>query len=231
LLFLLDGTSPGDPFPDPEMAETDPDGLLAVGGDLSPERVLQAYRQGIFPWYDDSQPVLWWSPDPRMVLFPDELHVSRSLRKLLRQGRFDITFDQAFGQVIRACAEPRRGESGTWLGREMIAAWETLYAQGQAHSVEAWGNGQLLGGLYGTALGAVFFGESMFSRKSNASKAAFVCLTRSLSRAGFGLVDCQIHTEHLASLGARLIPRTEFLARLGELQAESVRFPHKVICA
>jgi len=231
LLFLLDGTSPQEPFPDPEMAETDPDGLLAVGGDLSPERVVQAYRQGIFPWYDESQPILWWSPDPRMVLYPGELHVSRSLRKLLRQERFSITFDQAFDQVIRACAAPRNGEAATWLTAEMIKTWESLHEQGIAHSVEAWRSDRLVGGLYGNVLGGVFFGESMFARESNASKVAFVCLTRSIEQAGFGLVDCQVYTEHLASLGARLIPRSRFLHSLRELLNQPVRFPSDAICA
>jgi len=230
LLFLLDGTSPEEPFPDPELAETDPDGLLAVGGDLSCERVIQAYRQGIFPWYDDTQPILWWSPDPRMVLFPEELHVSRSLGKLLRKNPFRITFDQAFGEVIRACAAPRRGEPGTWITSEIVLAWEMLHAQGMAHSVEVWREGELVGGLYGAVLGAVFFGESMFSRESNASKVAFVCLTRSLYQSGFKLVDCQIYTQHLASLGARLIPRKQFLSMLKDWQKESVGFPRETLC-
>ncbi|WP_456446889.1 leucyl/phenylalanyl-tRNA--protein transferase [Thiolapillus sp.] len=231
MLFLLDGTSPQEPFPDPELAETDPDGLLAIGGDLAPERIVQAYRQGIFPWYDESQPILWWSPDPRMVLFPDELHLSRSLRKLLRQEKYGITFNQAFSQVIRACAEPRRHESGTWLTREMILAWEVLHDRGIAHSVEVWQEDELVGGLYGNALGAVFFGESMFSRQSNTSKLAFACLTHSLALAGFELIDCQVYTEHLASLGARPIPRKQFLSRLGALQREPVSFPRDVVCA
>ncbi len=231
MLFLLDGTSSQEPFPDPEMAETDPDGLLAVGGDLSPERVVQAYRQGIFPWYDESQPILWWSPDPRMVLYPRELHVSRSLRKLLRQERFSITFDQAFGQVIRACAAPRKGDPATWLTAEMIKTWESLHEQGIAHSVEAWRGGRLVGGLYGNVLGGVFFGESMFARESNASKVAFVYLTRSIEQAGFELVDCQVYTDHLASLGARLIPRRRFLDNLGKLLDKPVRFPSEAICA
>jgi leucyl/phenylalanyl-tRNA--protein transferase len=231
LLFLLDGTSPLEPFPDPEKAETDPDGLLAVGGDLSPERIVQAYRQGIFPWYDDSQPILWWSPDPRMVLFPEELHVSRSMRKLLRQNRFSVTFDQAFGQVIRACAAPRSHESGTWLTGEMILAWEVLHEQGIAHSVEAWRDGKLVGGLYGNALGSLFFGESMFSREANASKVAFICLVRSLIQSGYELIDCQVYTEHLASLGARRIPRKQFLARLKKSLCASVSFPREVSCA
>ena len=213
------------------MAETEPDGLLAIGGDLSPERVVQAYRQGIFPWYDESQPILWWSPDPRMVLYPAELHVSRSLRKLLRQGRFSVTFDQAFGQVIRGCAAPRNGEAGTWLTAEMIKTWERLHEQGIAHSVEAWRDGRLAGGLYGNALGGMFFGESMFARESNASKVAFVCLTRSIEQAGFGLVDCQVYTDHLASLGARLIPRRQFLDSLKRLLKQPARFPTEPLCA
>nr|WP_052470283.1 leucyl/phenylalanyl-tRNA--protein transferase [Thiolapillus brandeum] len=227
----MDGTSPLEPFPDPEKAEINPDGLLAVGGDLAPERIVQAYRQGIFPWYDESQPILWWSPDPRMVLFPDELHVSRSMRKLLRRKKFSVTFDQAFGQVIRACAEPRSHEPGTWLTQEMILAWEALHEQGIAHSVEAWRDGKLVGGLYGNALGSLFFGESMFSREANASKVAFICLVRSLVHSGYELIDCQVYTEHLASLGARMIPRKQFLARLKKSLRIPVSFPREVSCA
>ncbi|WP_457676989.1 leucyl/phenylalanyl-tRNA--protein transferase [Thiolapillus sp.] len=230
MLFLLDGTSPREPFPDPELAETDPDGLLAVGGDLSPERVIQAYRQGIFPWYDESQPILWWSPDPRMVLYPEELHVSRSLRKLLRRKHFFITFDRAFDKVIRSCAAPRRKENTTWLTPEMIRTWEMLHEQGIAHSVETWLDDRLVGGLYGNVLGGVFFGESMFARESNASKVAFACLVRSLQEAGYGLVDCQVYTAHLASLGARLIPRKRFLNQLAELLDCPADFPEEPLC-
>jgi len=211
LIHLLDGTPPELPFPDPAAAETDPDGLLAVGGDLSPQRLVNAYRQGIFPWYSRGQPILWWSPDPRMVLFPEALHVSRSLRKELRQERFKITFDQAFDAVIRGCAAPRHPGEGTWLTPEMVAAYRALHEQGIAHSAEAWLEDQLVGGLYGIQQGSLFFGESMFSRVTNASKSAFVHLVRSLQALGCPLIDCQVYTPHLESLGATLIPRTRFL--------------------
>ncbi|WP_457668325.1 leucyl/phenylalanyl-tRNA--protein transferase [Thiolapillus sp.] len=231
MLFSLDDSRPGEPFPDPSLAETDPDGLLAVGGDLAPERIVQAYRQGIFPWYGEDQPILWWSPDPRMVLFPDDLHVSRSLAKELRRKRFRVTFDLAFDQVIEACAQPRKDEPGTWLTPEMIVAYRALHQLGIAHSVEVWQDGELMGGLYGNALGSVFFGESMFSRISNASKVAFVCLVRSLSRSGYRLIDCQVFTPHLQSLGADLIPRERFLSLLNEQVKDLRRFPLEVSCA
>jgi len=231
LLFSLDDTRPGEPFPDPSLAETDPDGLLAVGGDLSTERIVQAYRQGIFPWYGESQPVLWWSPDPRMVLFPHELHISRSLAREMRKKRFQITFDRAFDQVIQACARPRGKDDGTWLVPDMVAAYQRLHRQGIAHSVEAWREGELVGGLYGNALGGVFFGESMFARLPNASKVAFVCLIRSLADAGFRLIDCQVYTPHLQSLGARLVPRDEFLSLLDDAVHDERHFPVEVSCA
>ncbi len=230
MLFSLDDTQPGEPFPDPSLAETDPDGLLAVGGDLSAERIVQAYRQGIFPWYGESQPILWWSPDPRMVLFPDELHVSRSLAREMRKGCFQVTFDQAFDRVIEACAQSRQADDGTWLTAEMVAAYRCLHRQGIAHSVEAWQEGVLVGGLYGNALGSVFFGESMFARIPNASKVAFVCLVRSLEHVGFRLIDCQVHTPHLQSLGARLIPRDEFLSLLNGTVNHPQRFPVDMSC-
>lgn len=230
MLFSLDDSRPGEPFPDPSLAETEPDGLLAVGGDLTAERIVQAYRQGIFPWYGDDQPILWWSPDPRMVLFPEELHVSRSLAKELRRERFQVTFDLAFDQVIQACAQPRKDGEGTWLMPEMIVAYRQLHKLGIAHSVEAWQDGELVGGLYGNALGSVFFGESMFSRVANASKVAFVCLVRSLSRAGYSLVDCQVFTPHLQSLGAGLIPRSQFLSLLNDGVNDLRRFPLEVSC-
>ncbi|HID46148.1 MAG TPA: leucyl/phenylalanyl-tRNA--protein transferase [Chromatiaceae bacterium] len=231
MLFSLDESRPGEPFPDPSLAETEPDGLLAVGGDLTPERIVQAYRQGIFPWYGEDQPILWWSPDPRMVLFPEKLHVSRSLAKELRRERFQVTFDLAFDQVIQACAQPRKDDEGTWLTPEMIVAFRQLHQLGIAHSVEAWQDGELVGGLYGNALGSVFFGESMFSRVPNASKVAFVCLVRSLSRTGYKLVDCQVFTPHLQSLGADLIPRADFLPLLKDGVADLRRFPIEVSCA
>jgi leucyl/phenylalanyl-tRNA--protein transferase len=204
---------PDDPelwFPNVELALQEPDGLLAVGGDLSEDRLLLAYRSGIFPWYGPGQPILWWSPDPRLVLFPGRLRVARSLAKTIRKGTFSITIDQAFDAVISACAEPRPGQAGTWITQEMMAAYRELHAAGYAHSVECWREGKLAGGLYGVAIGRAFFGESMFARTTDASKVAFVGLVRQLSRWGFPLIDCQVHTAHLASLGAEMIPRREF---------------------
>jgi leucyl/phenylalanyl-tRNA--protein transferase len=209
-LYWLDPSDESGPFPDVELAREEPNGLLAVGGDLSPGRLLHAYRLGIFPWYSDHQPILWWSPDPRAVLFPADLKVSRSLRKVLRRGLFTVTADRAFDEVIRSCSEPRPGQDGTWITGEMASAYRQLHHLGHAHSVEAWQEGELVGGLYGIALGKVFFGESMFTRVSNASKVAFVHLVRQLDRWGYHLIDCQIHTDHLASLGSVLIPRREF---------------------
>jgi leucyl/phenylalanyl-tRNA--protein transferase len=210
--------TPHDPddFPDVALALRDPDGLLAVGGDLSVRRLLAAYRQGIFPWYSAGQPILWWSPDPRAVLFPDKLHVSRSLARVLRQGRFEVTFDQDFAAVIQRCSEPRADDQGTWITTEMQQAYIDLHAAGHAHSVEAWLNGELVGGVYGVSIGKVFFGESMFSRVSNASKVAFVTLVHQLRAWDFGLIDCQIQSEHLARFGAELIPRQRFVQLLDE---------------
>jgi len=205
------------PFPPIARALQEPNGLLAAGGDLSPERLLLAYRHGIFPWFGEGQPILWWSPDPRMVLFPHELKVSRSLAKTLRKRPFEVRMDTAFSTVMRGCAAPRRGEPGTWIGPDMIAAYTRLHELGIAHSVEAWQGDELVGGLYGIALGRMFYGESMFSRATDASKIAFVHLVRQLERRGFGMIDCQMKTAHLASLGAREIPRDEFARRLGEL--------------
>ncbi len=203
-------------FPDPARAE--PDGLLAVGGDLSPGRLLAAYARGIFPWYDDRSPILWWSPDPRLVLFPGELHVSRSLARTLRRGTFRIAADTAFERVIRRCAEKARpGQRGTWITDEMIAAYEELHRLGFAHSFEAWSGEALAGGLYGVSLGGAFFGESMFSELPDASKAAFALGVGFMQRLGIELVDCQVRTDHLVRLGAREIPRTDFLERLEEL--------------
>ncbi len=213
-LQWIDPHQPYDEFPDPATALRDPDGLLAVGGDLHPLRLLAAYRQGIFPWFSAGQPVLWWTPDPRLVLFPDELNVSRSLRKTLRGERFRATFDQRFGAVIRACAEPRPKADGTWITDSVIAAFEALHRLGYAHSVEIWRRETLVGGLYGLALGRVFFGESMFSRETDASKVAFVKLVERLKMQGFALIDCQVHTAHLASLGARDVARDRFVRLL-----------------
>ena len=202
-------------FPPPELSEED--GLLAVGGDLRPERLLQAYRQGIFPWYSSEEPVLWWSPDPRLVLYPDELHVSRSLEKILRQGVFTVTLDQNFRDVITECAKIcRMGQNGTWITSEMIDAYCTLHEMGFAHSVEVWQDGELAGGLYGVAVGGCFCGESMFARKSNASKVGFVTMVRRMQKRSLRLIDCQVTTRHLVYMGAREIPRRQFLSELAD---------------
>ena len=198
-------------FPDVSQALEEPNGLLAVGGDLSPKRLIHAYRHGIFPWFNPGQPILWWSPDPRAVLFPDQLRVSRSLRKRLRQCAFQVTLDHSFEAVMRACAEPRLNQSGTWISEEMVQAYTRLHRQGLAHSVESWQDGALVGGLYGVAIGKVFFGESMFSRRTDASKVAFAWLVSQLQLWGFQLIDCQVETDHLASLGATTLPRHEFI--------------------
>ena len=208
---------PGEDFPPSREALEYPNGLLAAGGELTPARLLSAYRRGIFPWYEEPQPVLWWTPSPRAVLFPAELHISRSLRRVLRRDSFALATDTAFGEVMAACAEPRRDTLGTWIGRDMLAAYIALHREGHAHSVEVLdGTGQLVGGLYGVALGGVFFGESMFSRQPDASKVALVALVDILSRGGFGLIDCQVGNPHLTSLGARDIDRLDFEARLAQ---------------
>jgi leucyl/phenylalanyl-tRNA--protein transferase len=203
-----------DPFPPVERALIEPNGLLAAGGDLSPERLLDAYRHGIFPWFNDEDPVLWWSPNPRMVLFPDEFHMSRTLRRTIKAREFTVTLDRAFRDVMRECAAPRAAQDGTWITFDMMYAYNRLAELGYAHSVEAWANDELIGGLYGVAIGRIFYGESMFTRRSNASKVAFAWLVRQLERWGFELIDCQMSTEHLASLGAREIPRADFLRRV-----------------
>lgn len=206
-----------DPFPPVERALSQPSGLLAAGADLSPGRLLDAYRAGIFPWYSEGQPPLWWSPDPRMVLFPRELRVSRSLRKRLARRDYEVRSDTAFSAVIRACAAPRPGQEGTWITEDMIAAYRRLHEAGHAHSVETWIDGELAGGLYGIAVGRAFFGESMFTTAPDASKIALVHLVRRLEREGYGMIDCQMRTAHLARFGAREIPRAEFKRRLVEL--------------
>jgi leucyl/phenylalanyl-tRNA--protein transferase len=206
-----------DPFPDPAKALKDPNGLLCAGADLSLARLQEAYRRGIFPWYSRGEPILWWSPDPRMVLFCDELKVSRSLAKSLRNKGFEVRIDSAFAGVIRACAEPRKGEPGTWIGKDMQAAYLALHRAGHAHSFETWHEDRLVGGLYGVAIGRAFFGESMFSRETDASKVALVALVEELRARGFPMIDCQQRTPLLASLGAREIPRAEFLRRLAGL--------------
>ncbi|MDP1636007.1 MAG: leucyl/phenylalanyl-tRNA--protein transferase [Gallionellaceae bacterium] len=205
---------PDTPFPDVTLALHQPNGLLAAGGDLSPPRLLDAYRHGIFPWFGEGDPILWWSPDPRMVLFPAEFKLSNSLRKTLRKGQYELRTDTAFEQVLRACGAPRDGQSGTWIVEEMVAAYGELHRLGHAHSVEVWMDGELAGGLYGISIGRMFYGESMFSLRTDASKIALAHLAAQLNRWGFGMIDCQMHTPHLASLGAREIPRKEFVARL-----------------
>ncbi|MBB3140257.1 leucyl/phenylalanyl-tRNA--protein transferase [Halomonas organivorans] len=201
-------------FPPVGTALDDPGGLLAAGGNLSPAWLLTAYRHGIFPWYSEGQPILWWSPDPRMVLFPDEIRVRRSLAKRLRNGGFAVTGDRAFDAVVDACAAPRHDQPGTWITDEMATAYGRLHELGAAHSVEVWQAGELVGGLYGIALGPVFFGESMFSRVPDASKVALVALARTMAAEGGRLIDCQMHTAHLSSLGARDIARVEFIGYL-----------------
>lgn len=208
---------PDDPFPPLSRAEHEPNGLLAAGADLSSARLVDAYSRGIFPWFSEGQPILWWSPDPRMVLFPAEIKVSRSLAKRWRKGGFELRADAAFREVMQACAAPRPDQDGTWITAQMVEAYCRLHAEGIAHSVETWIDGELAGGLYGIALGRAFFGESMFSRVPDASKLALLGLVRQLQRWNFGLIDCQMSTPHLASLGAREISRAEFSRRLREL--------------
>jgi leucyl/phenylalanyl-tRNA--protein transferase len=204
-------------FPPLERALNQPNGLLAAGGDLSAARLIAAYRRGIFPWYSEGEPIMWWSPDPRMVLYPAELRVSRSLRKALRRDDYEIRVDTAFADVMRACADPRPGQAGTWVSPAMISAYSALHTHGYAHCVETWRSDTLIGGLYGVAIGHAFFGESMFSRVTDASKLALVHLVRQLARWEFGLIDCQMRTAHLARLGAREIARAEFSRQLQQL--------------
>ncbi len=206
-----------DPFPPVETALSAPNGLLAAGADLSPQRLLDAYARGIFPWFNPGEPILWWSPDPRMVLFPHEFKPSRSLRKRLRRRDYEVRVDTAFRQVMLACAAPRSGQRGTWITAQMVDAYVRLHTLGYAHSVETWIDGELAGGLYGVAIGRVFYGESMFTRVTDASKIALAHLVAQLSDWGYGLIDCQMSTRHLASLGAREIPRGEFTAWLSRL--------------
>ena len=237
------------PFPPVESALRSPNGLLAAGGDLSPSRLLDAYRHGVFPWFNPGEPILWWSPDPRMVLIPGEFKISRSLARVLRNSSYEVRCDTAFEQVMRSCSAPRAGHNGTWIHEDMIAAYCALHEMGYAHSVETWIGGNLAGGLYGVSIGRMFYGESMFSNASNSSKIALAHLARQLERwqSGLptrlgtghfdklrtghfdklrtghfdklrtGMIDCQMNTPHLASLGAREIPRSEFIVRLQEL--------------
>ena len=213
-LVWLDSADPVDRFPDPEQALPEPNGLLAAGGDLSPARVLAAYRQGIFPWYEDGQPILWWSPDPRAVIPAGRMHISRGLRRLLRSGRYQLSLDQECAGVIEGCTKPRAGRPGTWITRDMHTAYLELHRMGHVHSIEVWEDHVLIGGLYGVALGRVFCGESMFSQRNNASKVAMACLDRILDQAGFELMDCQMYTPHLASLGAQTMSRRRYLEKL-----------------
>ncbi len=198
------------PFPPVEQALREPDGLLAAGFELSPARILDAYGHGIFPWYSEGQPVLWWSPDPRMVLLPADVRITRSMAKVLRNRAYEVRCDTAFEAVMRACAEPRDGAAGTWISEDMIAAYCALHAQGYAHSVETWVDGELAGGLYGMAIGRIFYGESMFSRVRDGSKIALIHLARYLESQGFALIDCQMNTSHLGSMGGHEISRHEF---------------------
>lgn len=214
---MIPWLAPDDPFPPVERALKEPNGLLCAGADLSLERLLAAYRLGIFPWYSGDEPILWWSPDPRMVLFCDELKVPRSLAKSVRNKGYVLRVDTAFREVLAGCAAPRRGEGGTWLGEHMRIAYAALHRAGRAHSFECWRGTDLAGGLYGVAVGRMFYGESMFSRATDASKVALVALVEELRSRGFPLIDCQVKTRLLAALGAREIPRREFLRRLNAL--------------
>jgi len=206
-----------DPFPPVEQALDNPDGLLAAGGSLSTRRLLDAYRRGIFPWFSEGDPILWWSPDPRTVLRPSQVHVSHSLRKRLRKEAFLITIDRAFGRVLDGCAAPRADDAGTWLSEPMRRAYMALHASGFAHSIEVWMDGELAGGIYGVAIGRMFFGESMFTRRTDASKIAMVRLAAQLDRWSCPLIDCQLETGHLLSLGAEPMPRRQFVAEVAQL--------------
>jgi leucyl/phenylalanyl-tRNA---protein transferase len=216
MLRWLSSADAADRFPPASQALAEPNGLLAAGGDLKPERLLAAYRRGIFPWYEEGQPILWWSPDPRAVLRPEGVKVSRSLRRSLNKGGFELKIDHAFEAVVAACAEPRRYTDATWITREMAAAYTRLHHMGWAHSFESWREGELVGGLYGVAIGRVFFGESMFARATDASKVALVRLAEHLAAQSFQLIDCQVASAHVASLGATSVSRANFLALLDE---------------
>lgn len=208
--YLIDPNDPDMPFPPLDRASREPNGLLAVGGDLSPSRLLKAYRLGIFPWFDDDQPILWWSPDPRSVIYPGQVKISRSVRKSLRNKGYTFTFNKAFSRVIQACAEPRKQQHGTWITEEMFYAYIHLHDLGFAHSVDVWLNEELVGGLYGIALGKVFFGESMFSKTTDASKCGFAVLDAHLQAWGYKLIDCQVESPHMTTLGAQPIAREAF---------------------
>ncbi|MBV1914847.1 MAG: leucyl/phenylalanyl-tRNA--protein transferase [Pseudomonadales bacterium] len=203
-------------FPPVTTALDEPNGLLAAGGDLSPERIQSAYQQGIFPWFEQDQPILWWSPNPRSVIYTDQFKPSRSLLKTIRKNRYQITFDRAFDEVINACAEPRAGQADTWITADMISAYNQLHKLGIAHSIESWSDDQLVGGLYGLSIGQVFFGESMFSRSTDASKVAFATMVNWLKSWGYSLIDCQVSNPHLSSLGAVELPREQFIKELSQ---------------
>ena len=220
----LNEDDPPGAFPPVSAALHEPDGLLAAGGDLCSERLLEAYRRGIFPWYDEGQPLLWWAPDPRCVFLPGDLHISRRLRRDLRRSSAEIRFNTAFGEVIRACAKPRSYGPGTWITQDMVAAYERLHAEGWAHSIEVWHDDRLVGGLYGLAIGTALFGESMYSDAPNASKFCLILLDQLLRDGHLGLVDCQVQSSHLLSLGASTIPRADFVARLDTLCTPVKRF-------
>lgn len=211
---VLDPEQPGQSFPLVHTALKEPNGLLAIGGCLSPQRIINAYQHGIFPWFNPESPILWWSPDPRMVLYPEKFNISRSLRKKIRKQHYSVSFDQAFAQVVSLCAAPRKNEPGTWITHEMQQAYNKLFQLGVAHSVETWEGDQLVGGLYGIAIGQVFYGESMFFTKTDASKVAFAVLVDALIRWRYQLIDCQVQSQHLQSLGAEEIERTEFIQLL-----------------
>ena len=212
-------------FPSIDTALQEPDGLLAAGGNLHSGTLINAYSHGIFPWYSEPDPILWWSPDPRCILAPAEVHISRSMNKELRKQRFSISWDTAFEQVMRACGQPRSYSDETWVSEEMICAYYQLHEEGFAHSIEIWCDNELVGGLYGIALGGVFFGESMFSTTTNSSKFAFISLCQQLHQAGFSLIDCQVESDHLLSLGAYTITREDFQQRLNQAIKQEIGSP------
>lgn len=215
--FWLDPQDKTYRFPDVSLALIEPDGLLAIGGDLCPERLISAYTHGIFPWYNEDQPILWWSPDPRTVIYPQHIHIARSLRKTLRKKIFTVSFDQAFERVIEACRQPRSQQSGTWITEDIRDAYCLMHQLGHAHSVECWLDGELAGGMYGLSFGKVFFGESMFSTATNASKVVMAYLSRQLQAWGYGLLDCQVASPHLFTMGAETISRASFIQQLNQL--------------
>jgi leucyl/phenylalanyl-tRNA--protein transferase len=212
---------PADPFPPVEQALDNPDGLLAAGGSLAARRLVDAYRRGIFPWFNEGDPILWWSPDPRTVLHPSAIHISHSLRKRLKKSEFFVTIDRAFPRVLAGCAAPRDGDAGTWLSLPMRRAYSALHAAGMAHSIEVWMDGELAGGIYGVSIGRMFFGESMFTRRTDASKIGMTRLAAQLERWQFPMIDCQMETDHLISLGAERISRRQFVADVDRLTKEA----------